>query len=46
MVRLDRCNGRCHILDDPSGKICVPYKTENVNLHVFDLITMLNEEKD
>ena len=33
-----RFNGSCLTLDDLSSRICVPYKTENVKLNVFDLI--------
>ena len=36
MFTLDRSNGNCNTLDDPSGKICVLNKTEGVNLNVFN----------
>ena len=35
MVTLDRCNANCNTFDDPSNKICVPNKTEDINLNVF-----------
>ena len=35
MIILDRCNGSCNILDEPSGRVYVPNKTENVNLNVI-----------
>ena len=38
MVSLDRCIRSCNTLDDPSCKICVPNKTENVDLNVFNMI--------
>ena len=41
MVSLDRINGSCHT----SGRICVPNKTEDVNLSVFNMITRINESK-
>ena len=44
MVRLDRCNGSCHTLDDPFGNICVPYKIADVNL--FNMIAKINEKKN
>ena len=34
----------CNTLDDPSGKICVPNKTD-VNLSGFRMITRINESK-
>ena len=30
------------MLADPSGKICVPNKTEDVNLNVFNMMTRIN----
>ena len=44
IVNLDRCNESCNTLDDPSGKICVPNKTD-VNLSGFKMITRTNESK-
>ena len=43
MVNLDICNGSCNSLDDPSDKICVPNKAEDVHLSVFNVITRINE---
>ena len=45
MIKLDRCNGSCNTLDDPSKKICNPNKVEHFNLHVFNKITRINESK-
>ena len=33
-VNLDRCDWSCNTLNDTSGRICVPKKTEDVNLGV------------
>ena len=35
----------CKSLDDPSGRICFPNKTEDANLSLFDMITQINESK-
>ena len=35
MVYLEKCTGSYSTLDDPFCKICVPNKTENVNLTFF-----------
>ena len=32
MVNLGRCNRSYNTFDDASGRICVPYKSENVNI--------------
>ena len=42
MVSLDKCSGSCNIL---SPKICVPKKTKDVNVKVFNMITNKNEVK-
>ena len=34
MVILDKCNGSCNTFSNISNKICVPNKTEDVNLSV------------
>ena len=44
-VNFDRCNGSCNTLDNPSGRICVPNKTEDVNLSIFNTIARINESK-
>ena len=44
-VKLDRSVGRCNTLNDLSNKVCVPNKTEDLNLSVFNMITGINESK-
>ena len=41
MVNFDRCSGNCGTLDDLSGGICVPSKTEDVSLNVFNMMKMM-----
>ena len=46
LVNLDRCNGSCNTSynsHDTSSRICVPNKTEYVNLSVFNMINLLVE---
>ena len=45
MINLDRCNGNCNTLDDPSNKIYIPNKTEDVSLIVFNMIAGINDSK-
>ena len=42
-VRLDKCIGICNTLNDLSNRVCVPNKTEDLNIHAFDMITGKNE---
>ena len=44
-VKLDRCVGSCNTLNGVSNKVCVPNKTEDLNLRVFNMITGINESK-
>ena len=38
-AKLDRCVGSYNTLNDLSNKVCVPNKTEDLNLSVFSMIT-------
>ena len=44
-VKLYRCAGSCNTLNDLSNKVCIPNKTEDLNLSVFSMITGINESK-
>ena len=44
-VKLDRCVGICNTLNNLSNKVCVPNKTEDLNLSEFNMITRINESK-
>ena len=43
-VKLDRSVGSCKILNDLSN-ICVPNKTEDLNLSILNMITEINESE-
>ena len=45
VVRLDKCSGNCSTPNDSSYRVCVPKKTGDLNLHVFNMITAKNESK-
>ena len=44
-VHLDRYVGSCNTLNDLSNKVCVPNKTEDLNLSIFNMTTGINELK-
>ena len=44
-VKLDRCVESYNILNHLSYKVCVPKKTEDWNIHTFNMITFINESK-
>ena len=45
VVKLDRCPGSCNTINDVSNKVCVPSKTEDLNLSKFNMITEINESE-
>ena len=44
-VNLDKCVENCNTPNDFSNKVCVPNKTEDLNLRLFNMITGINESK-
>ena len=44
-VKLDRCVASCNALIDLFNKVCVPNKTEDLNLSVFNMIIIISESK-
>ena len=44
-VNLDRYVGSCNTQNDLSNKVCIPNKTKDLNLSVFNMITGINESK-
>ena len=42
MFSLDRCNRNCKNLDVQSGRICIPNKTKDANLNLFNVIIDIN----
>ena len=44
-VKLDRFAGNYNIINDLSNKVCVPNKTEDSHLSVFNMMTEINESK-
>ena len=45
VVQLDKCVRSCNTLNDLYNKVCVPNKTEDSNVHVFNMIIGKNESK-
>ena len=44
-VDLDKCVESCNAFNDVSNRVCVPNKTEDFNIHDFNMITRINESK-
>ena len=45
MISLDKLNGSCNVLDGLFTKICVPSKTNDINVEIFKTISRINEAK-
>ena len=45
LVKTDRSNGSFNAFNDLANRICVPNKTEDINLHVFNMTTGIDESK-
>ena len=43
MISLDKCNENCNAVDYLFMKMCVPSKTKDVNINVFNVITRIHE---
>ena len=44
-IKLSKCSGICNNISDPYAKNCVPDVVRNLNVKVFDLMTLTNEMK-
>ena len=44
-VKINRCSGNCNSINDPYVKICVPDVVKNLNIKVFNLMSLTNETK-
>ena len=44
-LKFDGCVGSSNTINDLSNKVCIPNKTEDLNLSVFNIITGKNESR-
>ena len=44
-VKLGKCGESCNTLSDLSNKVCVPNKTQDLNLSLFNMTAGINESK-
>ena len=44
-IDLNRCVGSCNTLKDLFNRACIPEKTEDLNLSVFNMTTVINKSK-
>ena len=44
-VKINRCSGSCNSINDPYARICVPDAVKNLNVKVFNLMSLTNETR-
>ena len=44
-VKINKCSGNCHNINDPYARICVPDIANNSNVKVFNLMSRTNETR-
>ena len=44
-VKINRCSDNCNNINDPYARICVPDTVKNLNVKVFNLMSLTNETR-
>ena len=44
-IKINKCSGSCNNISDPYARICVPDTVKNLNVKVFNLISLTNETR-
>ena len=44
-IKVNKCNGNCNNINDPYARICVPDAIKNLNVKVFNLMTLTNKTR-
>ena len=44
-IKTSKCSGSCNNINDPYAKICVPDVVKDLNVKVFNLMSITNETK-
>ena len=42
-VKISKCSGSCNNINDPYAKLCAPDSVKNINVKVFNLMSITNE---
>ena len=44
-IKTNKCSGNCNNINDPYARICVPDTVKNLNVKVFNLMSLTNEAR-
>ena len=44
-IKTSKCIGSCNNVNDPYAKLCVPHVAKNLNIKIFNLMSITNETR-
>ena len=44
-IKVNKCSGSCNNINDQYGKLCVPDIVKNINVKIFNLMSLTNQTK-
>ena len=44
-IKIGKCSGSCHNINDPYAKLCVRDAVKNINIKVYNLMPRTNETR-
>ena len=44
-IKINKCSGTCNNISNPYAKVCVPDTVKNLNVKVFNLMSLTNETR-
>ena len=44
-IKVNECSGNCKNINDPYAQLCVPDVVKNINVKVFNLMSITNETR-
>ena len=44
-IKTNKCSGNCNDINDPYARICIPDTVKNLNVKVFNLMSLTNETR-
>ena len=44
-IKIYKCSGNCNNISDPYARLCIPDAVKNLNLKVYNLMTLANETR-
>ena len=45
-IRTNKCSGNCNNINNPYAIICIPHTVKNLNIKVFNLMSLANETRN